>query len=188
MYDPHRLRSNDRRYFTRKGQIIQAKAITPSFKIEKHKVDAYKRFIIKNHLIPSELPIVIDSLKLEWGNGSSETLRDNEFVYTGDQPQTVNLSPGTRLCFSVSENNEYYNFNIFYSTDTTITFPPNTWGVYTRANDNRCKVVFRSGSRNLFNTELVFDNGYNSYIRVSDIEIIKEIYHIRLPPPDEEEE
>lgn len=53
MFDPHRTRRNDRRYYTRKGQVIQARNIPAPFTIDRSKVDAYKEYIIQNNLIPS---------------------------------------------------------------------------------------------------------------------------------------
>lgn len=51
MFDPHRTRRNDRRYYTRKGQVLQAKRTDVPFSIEPNKVAAYKEYIIKNNLI-----------------------------------------------------------------------------------------------------------------------------------------
>ena len=60
MFDPHRTRYNDRRYFTKKGQIIQAKKVNPPFSIENDKIEAYKNYLIKNHLVDAlnTVPIV----------------------------------------------------------------------------------------------------------------------------------
>ena len=50
MFDPQRIRSYNRRrsYYTRKGQVNQAKAVNIPFTIESNKVQAYKEYLIKN--------------------------------------------------------------------------------------------------------------------------------------------
>ena len=68
MFDPHRTRYNDRRYFTKKGQIIQAKKVNPPFSIENDKINAYKSYIIRNKLIEAPIPDV-DSFKFSILNG-----------------------------------------------------------------------------------------------------------------------
>lgn len=55
MFDPHGVRRYKRRT-SRKGQIIQARAVQDPFVINPLHVNAYKDFIIKNHLIDSPTP------------------------------------------------------------------------------------------------------------------------------------
>ena len=52
MFDPQRIRSNYRKryYYTRKGQVVQAKATEQPFTIDSRQINAYKEFLIKNGL------------------------------------------------------------------------------------------------------------------------------------------
>lgn len=51
MFDPHRTRRNDRKYYTRKGQVIQANRVNTAPIIDQRLVPIYKDYIIKNGLI-----------------------------------------------------------------------------------------------------------------------------------------
>ena len=86
MFDPHRTRYNDRRYFTKKGQIIQAKKVNPPFSIENDKINAYKSYIIRNKLIEAPIPDV-DSFKFSddgrWNNISDLDISDTETIIQG---------------------------------------------------------------------------------------------------------
>ena len=59
MFDPLRIRRNDNRYFSRKGQIMQVKPIAnfPGVFINPKHVEHYKQYIINNGLITrDEIP------------------------------------------------------------------------------------------------------------------------------------
>nr|QRV61601.1 hypothetical protein [Circular ssDNA virus sp.] len=53
MFDPHRTRRSDRRYYTRKGQVLQANRVNIAPIIEQRLVPIYKDYLIKNSLLPS---------------------------------------------------------------------------------------------------------------------------------------
>lgn len=55
MFDPHGIRRNKRRA-SRKGQIIQARAVPDPFVINPLHINAYKEFIIKNNIIKCPTP------------------------------------------------------------------------------------------------------------------------------------
>nr|QYM90075.1 Cap [Po-Circo-like virus] len=50
MFDPHRTRRSDRRYYTRKGQVIQASRVDVQPIIDQRLVPVYKKFLIANGL------------------------------------------------------------------------------------------------------------------------------------------
>lgn len=50
MFDPHRTRRSDRRYYTRKGQVLQASRVNTQPIIDQRLVQVYKRYLIANAL------------------------------------------------------------------------------------------------------------------------------------------
>lgn len=54
MFDPHRTRRSDRRYYTRKGQVLQASRVNTQPVIEQRLVPVYKQYLINNNLVPKE--------------------------------------------------------------------------------------------------------------------------------------
>ena len=178
MYDPHRLRHNDRRYFTRKGQIIQAKAVNPPFTIEANKVDAYKEYIIKNRLIPSQIPLKITSVKVTDGGGGVSIIPMQDFTYISEDT-LVDLPDGVpSLCFCLSEFGTYYNFNIFLATNHH-TFPHNTYYAHCEVEPNsNILVYFQANGVDVFNGELA---PLADYILRLDIELLKSHFVIINP-------
>lgn len=53
MFDPHRTRRSDRRYYTRKGQVLQASRVNVNPTIDQRLVPIYKNYLIKNNLFQS---------------------------------------------------------------------------------------------------------------------------------------
>lgn len=51
MFDPHRTRRSDYRYYTRKGQVLQASRVNVNPTIDQRLVPIYKNYLIKNNLI-----------------------------------------------------------------------------------------------------------------------------------------
>lgn len=51
MFDPHRTRRSDRRYYTRKGQVLQASCVNVNPTIDQRLVPIYKNYLLKNNLI-----------------------------------------------------------------------------------------------------------------------------------------
>lgn len=56
MFDPHRTRRSERRYYTRKGQVLQASRVNVNPTIDQRLVPIYKNYIIKNNLMPAPNP------------------------------------------------------------------------------------------------------------------------------------
>lgn len=52
MFDPHRTRRSDSRYYTRKGQVLQASLVNTNPVIDQRLVPIYKNYILKNGIIP----------------------------------------------------------------------------------------------------------------------------------------
>lgn len=77
MFDPHRTRRNDRRYYTRKGQVIQANRVDTQPVIAQRLVPVYKDYLFKNSLAypsppappspPSKYPYTITSVSIGTG-------------------------------------------------------------------------------------------------------------------------
>lgn len=51
MFDPHRTRRNESRYYTRKGQVLQASRVNVQPVIEHRLVPIYRNFLINNGLV-----------------------------------------------------------------------------------------------------------------------------------------
>lgn len=53
MFDPQHVRSwhRKRTYYTKKGQVLQAKAVDIPFTIESNKIEGYKQYLINNGLV-----------------------------------------------------------------------------------------------------------------------------------------
>ena len=189
MYDPHRLRRNDRRYYTRKGQIIQAKAFNAPFTIESNKVEAYKEYILQNKLIPKPptpppppplYPITIEGLLIKQGDDEG-TLFFNEFEYTSES-QYVSMVVGTKLCFLVNEQNGNLNFRIFYSQETAYEVPGKSWWYATAlTKSNPIIIKFVANDSELFNVEL---NSYSNHFQAyADVEFPYDTFKVPLPAP-----
>lgn len=56
MFDPHRTRRSDRRYYTRKGQVLQAGRVNAQPVIDQRLVPVYKNYLLSNGLIPAPPP------------------------------------------------------------------------------------------------------------------------------------
>lgn len=51
MFDPHRTRRSDYRYYTRKGQVLQASRVNVNPTIDQRLVPIYKKYLLKNNLV-----------------------------------------------------------------------------------------------------------------------------------------
>lgn len=55
MFDPHRTRRSDRRFYTRKGQVLQASRVNVNPTIDQRLVPIYKNYLLKNNLFQSPI-------------------------------------------------------------------------------------------------------------------------------------
>ncbi|QYM90063.1 Cap [Circoviridae sp.] len=53
MFDPHRTRRNDSRYYSRKGQVLQASRVNVNPVIDQRLVPIYQNYLVKNNLVPT---------------------------------------------------------------------------------------------------------------------------------------
>lgn len=184
MYDPHRLRRNDRRYFTRKGQVIQAKNISPPFAIERSKVEAYRNYILKNNLLPApvapETEIDIQNLTIVYDAGAI-TQQFTDFTYTADRAQIPTIPGDNFLCICIEIFQNYYNVNFNITSEGSATFPENSWYLtWQIPQTNNLKVYFQSGGDNVFNVELIQNQ---SGLYTTDVELFRTKFFMSLPLP-----
>lgn len=82
MFDPLRIRRNDNRYFSRKGQVLQVKPIVnfPGVFINPNQVQHYKQYIIDNKLITrgeiAQEPLYPNVIKQTFTSDDPITLKD----------------------------------------------------------------------------------------------------------------
>lgn len=150
MFDPHRTRRNDRRYYTKKGQILQARNISVPFTIDRSKVDAYKEYIIQNNLIssPSLPPPVIPTIDSVQFSDDSNIYPISAFnlstrnVTIGGKSQTIILS-------TFANNSTFWRVDLLYlpSESDTYPIPPG------------CRYLSFTGSGTLDDSFALFSNG-----------------------------
>lgn len=58
MFDPHRTRRSDYRYYTRKGQVLQASRVNINPVIDQRLVPIYKNYLLKNNLVQSPIQAI----------------------------------------------------------------------------------------------------------------------------------
>ena len=104
MFDPHRTRRSDKRYYTRKGQVLQAGRVNVQPVIEPRLVPAYQNYLIANKLVnanivnpPETIPVIGMSF-----NGVKYPFTD--FTLTTDQTVNIDyhgagLSSGVLMAF-----------------------------------------------------------------------------------------
>lgn len=117
MFDPHHTRYNDRRYYTRKGQIIQAKKVDPPFTIESHKIEAYKKYIVKNHLITQHTIPTVDSVSFSDDPNTYLISTMN----TSTQPVTV-VGPSQTIAISNSDDPNFYLVYLIWCPSSSATY------------------------------------------------------------------
>lgn len=97
MFDPHRTRRSDRRYYTRKGQVLQASCVNTQPIIDQRLVPVYKNYLIQNGLAhdspPQPPPVPITPIEISGISVNSQQYIWNSFTkYT---TPTVNLHAST---------------------------------------------------------------------------------------------
>lgn len=143
MFDPHRTRYNDRRFFTRKGQILQAKKVDPPFSIEQRKVEAYKQYLLLNHLIqaeeipyyhppaPGPTKIIINAITVSNLEIPTQT---NQLNFSGPEGMAdIDLSGiiAPRLLVSIRQLEQSYKIVLYMIGDLqTFSVDPNTYYVF----------------------------------------------------------
>lgn len=193
MYDPHRLRRNDRRYYTRKGQVIQAKVVNPPFTIEANKVEAYKEYILRNRLIsrpstptpPPQSPVTLDSVAITNIHTEESTVIQFSSFEIIDGTLSKTLGSGLHTYFLVSYENDEYSLSIRVTSDNQLSFPFTGWYAGFSSSDpswtDEINIWFQSNENRYFNIVLL-DNSTES---VSDIQLSKSQYFLPLPDPSE---
>lgn len=96
MFDPHRTRRSDKRYYTRKGQVIQAGKVNTKPIIDQRLVPVYKNYLITNNLIspPPPPPTPSTKITIDAVSASSiaQTFPTNQLGYSGAEGGEVDLS------------------------------------------------------------------------------------------------
>nr|WEY08161.1 Cap [Po-Circo-like virus] len=104
MFDPHRTRRSNSRYFTRKGQVLQASRVNVNPVIDQRLVPIYKNYLINNGLaydIPQNNTIQIDAIRF--------SLYEAPETYFGSALADMQVSVNTNLTISgnTTQNNQY---------------------------------------------------------------------------------
>lgn len=94
MFDPHRTRRNDSRYFTRKGQVLQASRVSVNPVIDQRLVPVYRNYLINNNLLPPPIvpasPIKIGGVYIQYG--TTNVIKFALSDMTLDTSPTVNIT------------------------------------------------------------------------------------------------
>ena len=107
MFDPHRTRKTNKKYYTRKGQIIQAKRTNKSddVVIEPMLIDKYKKFIIDNNLIPKP-PVPPPVRLIPKVIGIFNAFSNQEALFT--DPQIPWTHPLPKTMIEIEPNHIFY--------------------------------------------------------------------------------
>lgn len=103
MFDPHRTRRSDSRYYTRKGQVLQASLVNPNPVIDQRLVPIYQNYINKNNRIsaPAPVNIQIDCIRISQKNPSPSKSVD---IYLKDM--TVSTETYVVVDFRPTQNDQ----------------------------------------------------------------------------------
>lgn len=113
MFDPHRTRRNDRRFYTKKGQVLQAKNLNAPFTIEQNKINAYKNYLIQNRLAydapqaPPPVPIAPIGI-------SGIEIEANKYLFS---TFTKSTDPTVNLHYSTGVNQDRVIIYFYKDTD-----------------------------------------------------------------------
>lgn len=145
MFDPHRTRRSDSRYFTRKGQVLQASRVNTNPVIDQRLVPIYKNYLIKNNLLkqppPPPAPPVINPIGIAIKHETDNV--PTYYPFTGmnvDRNQTViinlnGLSTGQAvLLFSRQTNGSFVFAVITYGDDDIYVLTDNDTCYYQNIN------------------------------------------------------
>lgn len=178
MFDPHRTRSYDKRYYTRKGQVIQAKRVDSLKGVQRNLIPMYKEYMIKNNLIsvtppPPPEPYVFNITNVRLGT-SGDGVDFSNFITAAQD--TVISGPALITTVDTAPNITMYTVaNIWISSSQTYTVNANSkYYNWNRATPISGFIYFRN-SEGLYGlaipiNEEVYDNGdinsFNVYKRV----------------------
>lgn len=165
MFDPHRTRRSDRRYYTRKGQVLQASRVNVQPVIEQRLVPAYQNYLIGNGLVnanivnpPETIPVigmVYDNVKYPF----------TDFEVTTDQTKTLNyqgagLSAGVLMIFyEDAEGNHHASFQ----------YSPADGQVYQITIHNNRKMYWKLITTNAGNDEIFRQRTKGLYSKPDDV-------------------
>lgn len=167
MFDPHRTRRSDKRYYTRKGQVIQAGPVNTKPIIDHRLVPVYKNYLITNNLIdvppPPEPPtpppptttITIDAVSV---SSIAQTFPTNQLGYTGAEGGEIDLSQfrSPRVLLTIRPRTNDYLIIIFMAGNMpSMMVDPETYfvvfGLGTQGVDYDIK--FSSGGQTVFSVQ-----------------------------------
>lgn len=106
MFDPHRTRRSDYRYFTRKGQVLQASRVNTQPVIDQRLVPIYKQYLLNNALIspnPIFVPFKITGFRID------------DVRYTIESPYYTDLTVNINFV----ADGQYGNYYIIFYKDTS---------------------------------------------------------------------
>ena len=111
MFDPHRTRRSDRRYFTRKGQVLQASRVNTKPVIEQRLVPVYQDYLELNGFVNIPRPVDPFSRKVIGISFNNVKYPFSEMNKTTDPSVTLTyhgagLSAGVLMYFWEDEEKE----------------------------------------------------------------------------------
>lgn len=113
MFDPHRTRRSDRRYYTRKGQVLQASRVNVQPIIDQRLVPTYQNYLIQNGLVnrnivnpPETIPVIgmfFNDTKYPFTDFQLTTNQTESIDY-----QSAGLSAGVLMMFREDVNGNHH--------------------------------------------------------------------------------
>lgn len=168
MFDPHRTRRSDSRYFTRKGQVIQASRVNTNPVIDQKLVPIYKNYILKNGLIPKAPPPPAPIKPI--GIAISDEDSDNPTYYpfadmTLDARQTISLefpaqSQARALLLFSQQKDGSFLFEVVYFQSSYQYYVVNNVKCYYKTIDIPNKEDFVNARKSLYHTSPSKENRF----------------------------
>lgn len=148
MFDPHRTRRSDRRYYTRKGQVLQANRVNIAPIIEQRLVPIYRDYLIKNSLLPSvPIPppvITLDGIGIsDYTSGEVNQLPFSDMTLSTEPTIDVPISGGMQIpTFAAAfyqDTAGNFNFKVVYVPPYPAT------GSLHIENNAKCRYIIHEG-------------------------------------------
>lgn len=114
MFDPHRTRRSDNRYYTRKGQVIQASRVNTKPIIDQRLVPVYKQYLINNGLIIQQKYTISKVIYKEGATGQV-TVNTKAFTLT-TEPVVLNRAGHTCIIRRDPSDPSYWVFGFVLLT------------------------------------------------------------------------